>query len=94
MYIAGNNKKTLGNNVYISTGAILTGELNINDNVTISANSFVNKNLIKTNILVGGSPATILKDRQAWYLEEGGDYLNRIVEIEKAKKLIYGLDNK
>lgn len=92
--IAGNQKKILGNNVYISTGSILTGELNINDNVTISANSFVNKNFSQKNILIGGSPANILKERQTWYIEEGGDYFNRIVEIEKVKNSIYGLDNK
>lgn len=91
--IAGNQKKILGNNIYISTGSILTGELNINDNVTISANSFVNKNFSQKNTLIGGSPANILKERQAWYIEEGGDYFNRIVEIEKVKNSIYGLDD-
>ena len=77
--IAGNNKKTFGDNIYISTCALLTGELNIYDNVTISANSFVNINFTKTNILIGGSPAAILKERQAWYMEEGDFFLNRIV---------------
>jgi serine O-acetyltransferase len=89
--IAGNKKKILGDNIYISTGSILTGELNINDNVTISSNSLVNKSFSQKNILLGGSPATILKERQTWFIEDGSVYLNRIVEIEKVKKSIYGL---
>jgi serine O-acetyltransferase len=87
--IAGSERKIIGDNVYISTGVILAGQIDLADNITISANSFVNKNFIQANILIGGSPAKKLKERQAWYNLDGEIYKNRIAKIESLKMRLY-----
>jgi serine O-acetyltransferase len=50
---------TIGNNVYIAPGAKLFGGITIGDNVTIGANSVVNKD-IPSNVTIGGIPAQII----------------------------------
>lgn len=80
---------SLGDNVYISTGVIIAGNVKIEDNVTISANSFVNKNVEGTNILIGGTPAKVVKERKAWYFEDGQEYEKRVVRINELKTKMY-----
>jgi serine acetyltransferase len=80
----------LGDNIYISTGVIIAGNVELGDSVTISANSFVNKNIEGSNILVGGTPAKVLKQRQSWYLEDGKEYEQRIALIHELKQTLYG----
>ena len=46
----------VGNNVYISVGAIILGPITIGDNVVIGAGSVVNKD-ITNNVIVAGVPA-------------------------------------
>jgi len=46
----------VGNNVYISVGAIILGPITIGDNVVIGAGSVVNKD-IPNNVIVAGVPA-------------------------------------
>lgn len=50
----------IGNNVSIGTGAIIVGSITIGDNVTIGANSYVDKD-IPSNSFAIGSPAKIIK---------------------------------
>ncbi len=50
----------VGNNCYISTGAIILGPVKIGDNVTIGAGAVVTKD-IPDNAVVGGVPAKIIK---------------------------------
>lgn len=87
--IAGSSKKIIGDNVYISTGVIIAGQIDLASNVTISANSFVNNNFTECNILIGGSPARKLKERQVWYNLDGEIYKNRIIKIERLKGRLY-----
>lgn len=49
----------IGNNVYISSGAIIMGNVIIEDNVIIGANAVVTKS-IPTGSIVGGIPAKII----------------------------------
>jgi len=49
----------VGNNVYISSGAVLMGNVKIGNNVIIGANSVVTKS-IPDNCIVGGIPAKII----------------------------------
>ena len=51
---------TIGDNVYISTGAKVLGPINIGNNVTIGANAVVITDVVD-NAIVGGVPARILK---------------------------------
>ncbi len=83
--IAGKNN-VVGDDVYISTGSIITGAITIANKVTIGANSMVNKDIRDENILIAGSPAKIIKSRKAWYEEDGEKYTERVNKINNLKK--------
>lgn len=51
----------IGNNVYIGPGAIIFGDIEIADNVSIGANATVNKSVFEPNCIVVGTPATIVR---------------------------------
>ena len=87
--IAGSERKTIGDNAYFSTGVIVAGGIALADNITISANSLVNKSFSEENILIGGTPAKILKNRQAWYFQDGEEYMRRVLEIEQLYSKLY-----
>lgn len=64
----GNNGKTdgvphIGNNVDIGYGAVIIGDIVIADNVTIGANSVVNKSVLEQGCIVAGVPATIIRHK-------------------------------
>jgi len=52
---------TLGDNVYVGTGAILLGPITVGDNVKIGANSFVFMCDVPANCTIAGTPARIVK---------------------------------
>lgn len=57
----------LGDNVYIGPGAIIFGDIQIADNVTIGANATVNRSCGQANVVLAGSPANIVKyDMPSW----------------------------
>jgi len=60
MNIGNNVKITVGDNCYISTGAVILGPITIGNNVVIGANAVVNKD-IPDNVTVAGVPAKIIK---------------------------------
>lgn len=51
----------LGDNIYIGPGAILFGQITLADNITIGANATVNKSCEEQNVVLAGSPATVVK---------------------------------
>lgn len=65
---------TLGNNVWIGTGSVIVGKINIGNNVLIAPNSFVNTNIPSNSIAIG-NPAKIIKKENA---TEG--YINNILK--------------
>lgn len=56
-----NSTPKIGNNVYIGPGAIIFGDIEIADNITIGANATVNKSFTVPNVTIGGTPAKIIK---------------------------------
>lgn len=52
---------TIGDNVYISTGAKIMGDIKIGNNVLIGANSVVIKD-VPNNCIVAGNPAKVLRN--------------------------------
>lgn len=57
----------IGNNVYIGPGAIIFGDIEIADNVSIGANATVNKSVLEPNSVVAGTPAKVVKtDVDSW----------------------------
>ncbi|WP_178985254.1 serine O-acetyltransferase [Winogradskyella helgolandensis] len=63
----------IGDNVWIGTGSVITGRINIGNNVLIAPNSFVNMD-IPNNSLVIGNPAKVIKKENP---TEG--YINNIL---------------
>ena len=53
-------RPTLGDNVWIGTGSVLVGKINIGNNVLIAPNSFVNFD-VPDNSLIIGNPGVIIK---------------------------------
>lgn len=51
----------IGDNVYIGPGAILFGDIEIADNVSIGANATVNKSFVDRNVTIAGTPAKVVK---------------------------------
>jgi serine O-acetyltransferase len=89
--IAGSEQKKLGDNLYISTGVIISGNTNIGDNVTISANSLVNKSVAESNVLLGGTPAKVIKERAAWHqCDDHEEFKAAVEQIEKLRKKMLG----
>lgn len=56
----GINKPSIGNNVMITTNAIVIGNINIGDNAIIGAGAVVTKD-VPPNAVVVGNPQRILK---------------------------------
>lgn len=60
----GKRHPTIGNNVFIGSGAKILGNITIEDNVKIGANAVVVKN-IKKNTTVVGVPGKVVKKRKS-----------------------------
>jgi len=63
-------RPTIGDNVWIGTGAVLVGKIKIGHNVLIAPNSFVNFD-VPENSLVIGNPGRIISKQNPT-----GDYIN------------------
>lgn len=60
----------IGNNVWLGMGVVVLPGVEIGDNVVIAANSVVNKD-IPSNVIAGGIPCKVLKDKPPY---TGKDY--------------------
>lgn len=88
--IAGAQRKKMGDNLYISTGVIISGNTNIPDNVSIGANSLVNKTVSKGNVFIAGTPAEIVREKGAWYTcAEHGEFGAAVKKIEELRKNMF-----
>ena len=61
----GKRHPTLGNNVYVGTGAILLGPIRVGDNSRVGANSFIIMRDVPPDCTVVGVPARIVKEHSA-----------------------------
>lgn len=76
----------IGDGLYLSVGAKVIGPLSLGDNVSIAANSVVNKSQ-GSNILLAGAPAIVKKESYpAWYNRDGETFSRRIEVIEDLKQ--------
>ncbi len=86
------NMKTIGNALYLATGAKITSKVVLGDNITVAANSVVTKSFPDGNILLAGMPATELKSSEPWYIRDGSLFSERVRRVEELK-IQMGLNN-
>lgn len=79
------NGKIIGDAFYMSTGVKMTSKLVLGNNVSIGANSLVNKDF-GSGIMIAGCPAKVLKNSEAWYIRDGEFYLEKVKNVEALKK--------
>lgn len=80
------NGKDIGDGLYLSTGAKITSKVQLGRNISVGANSLVNKSYLGNNALIGGVPAIYLKAKDAWYSQDLQKYGERVKLIEELKK--------
>ena len=78
-------KKSIGSGFYLSTGSKVINDVNISDNVNVSANSLVNKSINESNVVIAGAPAIVKKNSEPWYIRDGKEYERRYNECEKLR---------
>ena len=79
------NGKIIGDALYLSTGAKITSKITLGDNISVGANSVVNKSFIDGNIMIAGAPAKIIKPMDAWYVRDGQSYSDKVKSVENLK---------
>ena len=79
------NGKSIGDALYLSTGAKITSKVTIGDNISVGANSVVNKSFVEGNSMIAGAPAKVIKPTDAWYIRDGQLYNERVKMVEKLK---------
>lgn len=80
------NGKVIGDCLYVGTGAKLTSKLVLGSNVSIGANSVVNKSFPEGNMMIAGAPAKKIKDAEAWYIRDGLTYQQKVEAVEALKQ--------
>ena len=78
------NGKSIGDGLYLSTGAKITTRCELGNNVSIGANSVVNKSF-EGNCMIAGAPAIMKKQEQAWYERDGEYYADMVKKVESLK---------
>ena len=81
-----NNKKVIGDGLYLSTGSIITSEIVLGNNIMVGANSLVNKSYTDDNALIAGMPARFIKEKEPWYMCDSGKFTMRYEKVENLKK--------
>lgn len=83
------NEKKIGDALYLSTGVKITSKLVLGDNISIGANSLVNKSNLKGNVMLAGSPAKEIKTAEPWYIRDGCAYSSKVNKIEILRKQMF-----
>ncbi len=82
------NGKIIGDGLYLSKGAIITSPIVLGNNISIGANSVVNKSFEEDNIMIAGAPAKKIKPSESWYVRDGRMWQERVEKIENLKTKI------
>ncbi len=77
----------IGNALYLASGAIFMGpNATLGDNVSVAANSMVNKSFSESNILLAGTPASIKATALPWYERDGSEFERRVAAVEQLRQ--------
>ncbi|WP_301847124.1 hypothetical protein [uncultured Parabacteroides sp.] len=79
------NGEIIGNALYLSTGAKITAQITLGDNISIGANTVVTKSFEGSNLLLVGVPARIKMSSTAWYIRDGEEYHKKYLACESLK---------
>ena len=80
------NGKVIGDGLFLATGAKMTSKLVLGNNVSVGANSLVNKSIAGDNMLIAGMPAVRIKEAPAWYIRNGEDYTERVRQVNDLRE--------
>lgn len=80
------NGKIIGDAFYLSTGAKVTSKVTLGNNISVGANSVVNKSFADGNMMIAGAPAKQIKPMEAWYIRDGQYYSEKVKAVEELKK--------
>lgn len=86
----GGPDKTIGDGLYVGSGARIMRPVTLGRGVSVAAQSLVNQSCSQDNVLLAGVPATVKKSTPIWYERDGETYTNRVKRIESLKAQ-YGL---
>lgn len=78
------NGKIIGDALYLSTGAKITSKIKLGNNISIGANSLVNKSCEQDNVLLAGMPAKVIKQEETWYVRDL--FEEKIKSVEALRK--------
>ena len=79
------NGKIIGDGLCLATGAKITSMLTLGNNISVGANSLVNKSFVENNALIGGVPAIMIRQSEPWYIRDGMEYFNRVQKVERMR---------
>lgn len=79
------NVKSIGDGLYLSTGAKIIKSVRLGDNISIAANSVVNKDFPYENCLLAGMPAEKKCDCKPWYIRDGEKYHQNVEAVNKLR---------
>ena len=87
------NNSIIGDFFFMGSGSVISKHVELFDNFKISANSLVNKTFSCSNVVLSGSPASIIKsDNRTWmelYSGIDGEWYRRYTEVQKLYKKMY-----
>ena len=86
--IAGGGE-VLSDYLYLSSGAVIVKGVELGPNVSIAANSLVNSSFPQGNVVLAGSPATIVKNGMCWVERDGDIFVSRRNSVEQLKKIMF-----
>ena len=78
----------IGNGLYLSTGAIISNHVDLGDSVTIGANSTLMTSYEENGVLLIGTPSTVKKETEAWYIRDGETFQKRVAAVEQLKNTL------
>lgn len=78
---------TIGSGLYLSAGAIISNHVELGDGVTIGANSTVlDRRDDICGVLMVGTPATVKKESEPWFIRDGDRFQRRVEAIESLRE--------
>jgi serine O-acetyltransferase len=77
--------RTIGDGLYVSTGAKIVGDVKLGNNITVGPNAVVEKGKKGDNLFLDGMPANIrYENYPTWYVRDG--FEGRVRQVEELRQ--------